>query len=104
MMTHLFWLSNEAWAAIDPHLPRGKPGKPRVDDRRVISGILHVLKTGCRWRDVPAEYGPATTIYNRYNRCMSPLVTIYGQANGFDVEGNLLMTLSGPGESAVHFP
>ena len=60
-MTRLFWLSDEAWAAIDPHLPRGKPGKPRVDDRRVISGILHVLKTGCRWRDVPAEYGPATT-------------------------------------------
>ena len=67
-MTRLFWLSDEAWAAIDPHLPRGKPGKPRVDDRRVISGILHVLKTGCRWRDVPPEYGPATTIYNRYNR------------------------------------
>ena len=67
-MTRLFWLSNEAWAAIDPHLPRGKPGKPRVNDRRVISGILHVLKTGCRWRDVPLEYGPATTIYNRYNR------------------------------------
>ena len=67
-MTRLFWLSDEAWAAIDPHLPRGKPGKPRVDDRRVISGILHVLKTGCRWRDVPSEYGPATTIYNRYNR------------------------------------
>jgi transposase len=39
-MTRLFWLSDEAWAAIDRHLPRGKPGKPRVDDRRVISGIL----------------------------------------------------------------
>lgn len=67
-MTHLFWLSDEAWAAIEPHLPHGKPGKPRVDDRRVISGILHVLKTGCRWRDVPADYGPPTTIYNRYHR------------------------------------
>src|ERR1700688_2260227 len=67
-MAHLFGLSDEAWAAIDRHLPRGKPGKPRVDDRRVISGILHVLKTGCRWRDLPPEYGPATTIYNRYNR------------------------------------
>jgi len=41
---HLFWLSDEAWSAIEPHLPRGKPGKPRVDDRRVISGILYVLK------------------------------------------------------------
>jgi transposase len=60
-MTRLFWLSGEGWAAIDPHLPRGKPGKPRVDDRCVISGILHVLKTGCRWRDVPARR-PRSTI------------------------------------------
>jgi transposase len=67
-MARLFWLSDEAWTAIEPHLPRGRPGKPRVDDRRVISGILHVLKTGCRWRDVPAEYGPPITIYNRFNR------------------------------------
>jgi transposase len=67
-MARLFWLSDAAWAAIEPHLPHGKPGKPRVDDRRVISGILHILKTGGRWRDVPAEYGPPTTIYNRYNR------------------------------------
>ena len=65
---YLFWLSDAAWEAIEPHLPHGRPGKPRVDDRRVISGILHVLKTGCRWRDVPAEYGPPTTIYNRYHR------------------------------------
>ena len=64
----LFWLSNEAWQAMEPHLPKGLPGKPRVDDRTVISGILHVLKTGCRWRDVPAVYGPPTTIYNRYHR------------------------------------
>jgi transposase len=67
-MRNLFWLSDEAWAVIEPHLPRGKPGKPRVDDRRVMSGILHVLKTGCRWRDCPPAYGPPTTIYNRYNR------------------------------------
>ena len=67
-MGRLFWLSDTAWAAIEPHLPHGQPGKPRVDDRRVISGILHILKTGGRWRDVPSEYGPATTIYNRYNR------------------------------------
>jgi len=67
-MGHLFWLSDEAWAAIEPHLPKNQPGARRVDDRRVISGILHVLKTGCRWRDCPAEYGPHTTIYNRFNR------------------------------------
>ena len=67
-MRDLFWLSDEAWWVLDPHLPKNQPGKPRVDDRRVISGILHILKTGGRWRDVPPEYGPAKTIYNRYAR------------------------------------
>jgi len=67
-MARLFWLSEEAWTAVEPHLPRGRPGKPRVDERRVIGGILHVLKAGCRWRDTPAAYGPPTTVYNRFNR------------------------------------
>ena len=67
-MASLFWLSDEAWAAIEPHLPKNQPGARRVDDRRVISGILHVLKSGCRWSDCPADYGPATTVYNRFNR------------------------------------
>ena len=71
MARHLFWLSDEARAAIGPHLPHGRPGKPPVDDRTVISGIMDVLKTGCRWRDVPAAYGPPSTIYNRYNRWAS---------------------------------
>lgn len=39
-----------------------------MDDRRVISGIVHMLKIGARWRDCPTEYGPYTTIYNRFNR------------------------------------
>ena len=67
-MSDLFWLSDEAWAALEPHLPYGRPGRPRLDDRRIISGILHVLKTGCRWKDCPSEYGGHTTVYNRYNR------------------------------------
>ncbi|MHB1206129.1 MAG: transposase [Rhodospirillaceae bacterium] len=44
-------------------------GKDRADDRRVMSGILHVLKSGCRRCDCPPEYGPPTTIYNRFVRC-----------------------------------
>lgn len=67
-MQHLFWLSNEEWARIEPWLPKGRRGAHRVDDRRVISGIVHMLKTGARWRDCPADYGPYTTIYNRFNR------------------------------------
>lgn len=68
MARSLCWLSDEEWAAIQPHLPTGRRGARRVDDRRVISGILHMLKTGARWRDCPADYGPYTTIYNRFNR------------------------------------
>ncbi len=67
-MSHLFWLSGAQWALIEPHVPKNQPGARRVDDRRVISGIIHVLKTGCRWCDCPPEYGPSTTIYNRFNR------------------------------------
>jgi transposase len=66
-MNRLFWLSDAQWALIEPRLPHfGSP--PRVDDRRVLSGIIHVLKTGMPWRDCPADYGPSTTIYNRFNR------------------------------------
>ena len=59
MRRNLFWLSDEQWAKIEPLLPTDVRGKPRVDDRRVLSGILHVLKSGCRWVDCPPEYGSA---------------------------------------------
>jgi transposase len=67
-MVGLHWLSDGQWARIEPLLPRGRRGAHRVDDRRVISGILHMLHSGARWRDCPAAYGPYTTIYNRFNR------------------------------------
>ena len=67
-MSKLFWLSDREWATIEPLLPRGRKGAHRVDDRRVISGIVHMLRSGARWRDCPAAYGPYTTIYNRFNR------------------------------------
>lgn len=40
----------------------------RVDDRRVLSGIIFVIRNGLRWRDAPQEYGPNKTIYNRFIR------------------------------------
>ena len=69
----LYWPSDarrrrRRGAVIEPHLPHGRPGAPRVDVRRVISGILHVLEAGCRRRDCPAAHGPRTTICNRCNR------------------------------------
>jgi transposase len=66
-MAELFWLSDTQWAAIAPLLPHFG-GKPRVDDRRVISGILHRFREGLRWRAVPDAYGPRTTLFNRFNR------------------------------------
>ena len=68
MRPNLFWLDDDQWRQIEPHLPTDVRGKDRVDDRRVISGILHVLRSGCRWKDCPPEYGPHTTIYNRFAR------------------------------------
>jgi transposase len=53
---------------IEPFLPRNQPGPERVDDRRIIAGILHVLTYGCRWRDGPAESGPRTAVRERVNR------------------------------------
>ncbi len=63
-----FWLSREQFDQIKPYLPTDTRGKPRVDDRRVISGIIHVLKSGCRWVDAPELYGPRKTLYNRFVR------------------------------------
>ena len=68
MRRNLFWLNDDQWQQIEPLLPTDVRGKERVNDRRVISGILHVLKSGCRWGDCPPEYGPPTTIYNRFVR------------------------------------
>lgn len=64
-----FWLTNAQFAKIEPHLPTDTRGKKRVDDRLVISGITHVLKSGGRWADAPREvYGPKKTLYNRLGR------------------------------------
>jgi transposase len=68
MAKQVQWLSDDEWARIEPLLPRGRKGAHRVDDRRVISGIVHMLKSGARWRDCPPEFGPYITVYNRFNR------------------------------------
>lgn len=67
-MPKVYWLSEAEWHRIEPLLPRGRRGARRVDDRRIISGIVHMLRSGARWRDCPAAYGPYTTVYNRFNR------------------------------------
>jgi transposase len=51
MDANLFWFTDAQWAKIVPHLPTGQPGAERKEDRRILSGIMHVLKVGCRWCD-----------------------------------------------------
>ena len=68
MSDHHFWLSDAQFGRLQPLLPNKPRGVPRVDDRRVISGIIHVIRHGLMWRDAPAAYGPHKTLYNRFVR------------------------------------
>ena len=66
-MSDLYWLTDEQMARLEPFFPKSH-GRPRVDDRRVLSGIIFVNRNGLRWRDAPAAYGPHKTLYNRWKR------------------------------------
>jgi transposase len=66
-MSDLFWLTDAQMARLEPYFPKSH-GKPRVDDRRVLSGMIFINRNGLRWRDAPKEYGPHKTLYNRWKR------------------------------------
>jgi transposase len=66
-MSDLFLLSHAQMRRIRPFFPRSR-GLPRVDDRRVVSGIVYVVRNGLRWKDAPRGYGPHKTLYNRFVR------------------------------------
>jgi len=67
-MADYFWFSDAQWTRIEPLLPKDVRGKKRVDDRRVLSGIVLALKCGGRWADCADVYGPKKTLYNRFAR------------------------------------
>jgi transposase len=66
-MGDLFLLSERQMAQISPFFPLSH-GVPRVDDRRVVSGIVYVIRYGLQWKDAPRDYGPHKTLYNRFIR------------------------------------
>lgn len=66
-MIRLFLLSERQMARISRYFPKSY-GVPRVDDRRVISGIVYVIRNGLQWKDAPRGYGPHKTLYNRFIR------------------------------------
>ena len=67
-MSDLFSLNDAQRVRLQPLLATDVRGVPRVDDRRVINGIIHVLRSGCRWADAPPTYGPRKTLYGRFLR------------------------------------
>ena len=67
-MRRRFDLTDHEWSIIQPLLPNKPRGVPRVDDRRVINGILWRFRTGSPWADIPERYGPHKTCYNRFVR------------------------------------
>ena len=66
-MSELFMLSKKRFNRIKPYFPLSH-GVPRVDDLRVVSGIIYVIKNGLQWKDAPKGYGPHKTLYNRFVR------------------------------------
>ena len=66
-MSDLYWLTDEQMTRLQPYFPKSH-GKPRVDDRRVLSGIVFVNRNRLRWCDAPSAYGPHKTLYNRWKR------------------------------------
>lgn len=97
-MDDLLLLSEAQMRRIEPYFPLSH-GVPRVDDRRVLSGILFVIRNGLRWRDVPSAYGPHKTIYNRFirwsrlgvfNRILSELAAQGGSADRLMIDATHL--------------
>ena len=64
-------ISDEMWNRLSPLLPperSGKQGRPCHDNRRIVNGLLWILRTGAPWRDLPSEYGPWQSVYTRFRR------------------------------------
>jgi transposase len=66
MARRRYELTDREWAIIEPLLPNKPRGVPRVDDRRVLNGIMWRFRSGATWAEVPERYGPSTTCYNRF--------------------------------------
>jgi transposase len=66
-MSDLYWLSEAQVERLRAYFPKSR-GKPRVDDRRVLSGIIFIQRNGLMWKHAPRDYGPPKTLYNRWKR------------------------------------
>ena len=99
-MSDLFWLTDAQMAGLEPFFPKSH-GKPRVDDKRVLSGIIFINRNGLLWRDAPKENGPHKTLYNRWKRwsdkgifaqMMMGLASDHGEAKAVMIDATYLKT------------
>ncbi|MGY4494902.1 transposase [Pseudomonas sp. TE3610] len=66
-MANRYEISDEAWGLVaDLFIERRTRGRPRIDDRRMLDGVLWILRSGAAWRDMPEEFGPWSTVYQRF--------------------------------------
>ena len=66
-MSELYWLTDGQMERLRRFFPKSR-GKPRVDDRRVLSGIIFIQRNGLMWKHAPGAYGPHKTLYDRWKR------------------------------------
>ncbi|MFC8230703.1 IS5 family transposase [Streptomyces sp. NPDC057287] len=67
-MTRRHELTDAEWDFVQPLLPRKSMGRPRLDDRRMLNGIMWKFRAGVAWRDVPERYGPWASLHTRFRR------------------------------------
>ena len=94
-MDGLFWLSEGQLERVKPFFPKPR-GVSRVDDRKVLSGIIHVLRNRLRWVDAPPVYGPHKTLYNRFRRwsdngVFELIFSELARSDGTETEEKMLM-------------
>jgi transposase len=66
-MANRYEITDEAWSLVaDLFIERRTRGRPRIDDRRMLDGVLWILRSGAAWRDMPEEFGPWSTVYQRF--------------------------------------
>ena len=92
-MSDLYWLTDAQMERLKPFFPLSH-GVPRVDDKRVLSGIIFINRNGLRWRDAPAVYGPHKTLYNRWFRWsrMGVFARILTELIAQEAETEMVMT------------
>ncbi len=91
-MSGRFWLSDAQMERLRPFFPKSR-GKPRVDDRRVLSGIIYIQKNGLQWKDAPAVHGPPKTLCNRFVRWsrMCVFARIFVERARLGADGDVIM-------------